>query len=109
MVALDLCGDPATTSQIPLLTPIFQKARHIAPHLSLTLHFAEAPASATDAELAALLACDPDRLGHVIHVHDGVKADVVRMARERGRPVGVELCVSCNVGLGMVEGGVGGL
>ncbi|KAK0753444.1 hypothetical protein B0T18DRAFT_385496 [Schizothecium vesticola] len=90
VVGLDLCGDPSSTSNLPLLTPIIHQGRLTAPHLGLTLHFAESRASATDAELALLLACGPDRLGHVIHVHEGVKGEIVGLARGRGRPVGVE-------------------
>ncbi|KAK1827942.1 Metallo-dependent hydrolase [Podospora conica] len=108
VVGLDLCGDPSSTSTVPALLPVFHQARLAAPHLGLTLHFAESRASSSDAELEALLACGPDRLGHVIHVHEGVKGRVIDLARRRGAPVGLELCLSCNVQLGMVEGGYGG-
>ncbi|KAE9969819.1 hypothetical protein EG328_006655 [Venturia inaequalis] len=85
--AVDLCGDPA---RIPIdhLAPAFEKARKAG--LKVTLHFAEAPVSSSDKELWMLLSWQPDRLGHVINVHDELKRDIVK------REIGVELCLSCN-------------
>ncbi|KAJ5553967.1 hypothetical protein N7513_003926 [Penicillium frequentans] len=67
--------------------------------LGLTLHFAETPASGARDELAALLSFQPDRLGHVIHVPDDVKAEIVK------RGLGLELCMSCNVHAKLIDGG----
>ncbi|KAL2156320.1 hypothetical protein VTH82DRAFT_1065, partial [Thermothelomyces myriococcoides] len=71
VVGLDLCGDPAAPLEpsIPA-TVLAEEARRGVPGLGLTLHFAEAPCSSADAELDALLACRPDRLGHVVCVDD---------------------------------------
>lgn len=41
----------------------------------------------------------PDRLGHVIHVPEDVKREIV----ER-RGIGLELCLSCNVHANMIVG-----
>jgi len=99
VVGLDLCGDPSV-GPISHLAPAFANAR--AAGLKLTLHFAEAPASASDAELWELLSWRPDRIGHAICVGEEVKREIVR------RGVGVEICLSCNVLAGMSEGGFGG-
>ncbi|KAK0711330.1 adenosine deaminase [Lasiosphaeris hirsuta] len=104
IVALDLCGDPATTATLPSLAPAFAAARSSLPQLGLTLHFAEAECSGTEAELAMLLSWDPDRLGHVIWVGEEARESIVSAGR-RGRKLGLELCLSCNVIAGMVEGG----
>lgn len=97
LLGLDLCGNPnagTAAAFVPLLT----RAR--ADHgLRLTVHFGETATAGTDAELEALLACGPSRLGHVIYVGDRVAAEVAR------RRLGLELCLSCNVHAGMVEGG----
>ncbi|KAK3302318.1 uncharacterized protein B0T15DRAFT_505366 [Chaetomium strumarium] len=79
--------------------PIFEEARRI-PGLGMTLHFAEAECSATDAELDMLLGWRPDRIGHVIHVSDRVKKNIVRRSG-----LALELCLSCNVHAGMIHGG----
>jgi adenosine deaminase len=98
VVGIDLCGNPAVPLD-PALGPIFQEARRV-PGLGMTLHFAEAECSASDAELDMLLGWRPDRIGHVIHVSDRVKRNIV------GRPgLGLELCLSCNVHAGMIHGG----
>ncbi|KAE9987305.1 hypothetical protein EG327_003881 [Venturia inaequalis] len=96
--AVDLCGDPA---RIPIdhLAPAFEKARKAG--LKVTLHFAEAPVSSSDKELWMLLSWQPDRLGHVINVHDELKRDIVK------REIGVELCLSCNVHGKMIKGSYG--
>ncbi|KAK3904247.1 hypothetical protein C8A05DRAFT_42649 [Staphylotrichum tortipilum] len=101
IVGIDLCGDPS----VPLaahLTPIFHAARRV-PGLGMTVHFAEAPCSSSAGELKTLLSWRPDRLGHVICVNGGVREEIVRKGG-----VGLELCLSCNVQAGMVEGGVAG-
>lgn len=112
VVGLDLCGDPTHTA-IAGLAPAFTAARARLPHLGLTLHFAEAEASGSDAELLMLLReWKPDRIGHVIHLGEVVKREVAayrsqrRVGGERpGLGLGLELCLSCNVHAGMIQGG----
>ncbi|KAI0432230.1 Metallo-dependent hydrolase [Xylaria sp. FL1042] len=96
VVAVDLCGDPAK-GDVSLFTPAFDAAR--SQGLKITIHFAEAECSASDDELETILRWMPDRLGHVIHVPDHVKKQIV----ER-KGIGLELCLSCNVQLQMVVG-----
>jgi len=60
--------------------------------------FAEALASSGDEELWTLLSWQPDRIGHVIHVTDDLKQEIVK------RQIGVELCLSCNVHAKMITG-----
>ncbi|KAF1990028.1 Metallo-dependent hydrolase [Aulographum hederae CBS 113979] len=98
IVGVDLCGDP-TKGPITTFTSAFARAKRAG--LKITLHFAEAPTSASDEELWELLRWAPDRIGHVIHVNDEVKREIVR------RGVGVELCLSCNVHARMITGGFG--
>ncbi|RYO98072.1 hypothetical protein DL764_007202 [Monosporascus ibericus] len=97
VVGLDLCGDPAK-GDVSLFTPAFATAR--AAGLGLTVHFAEAEASAGEAELRTLLDWEPDRLGHVIHVPPDVRR---RIAAAPGA-IGLELCLSCNVHAKMIVG-----
>ncbi|KAJ8122298.1 hypothetical protein ONZ43_g1475 [Nemania bipapillata] len=67
--------------------------------LKVTIHFAEAECSASEAELATILRWMPDRLGHVIHVPESVKREIA------ARPgIGLELCLSCNVKAKMIVG-----
>ncbi|KAI0799217.1 Metallo-dependent hydrolase [Xylaria sp. FL0064] len=96
VVAVDLCGDPAK-GDVSLFTPAFQAAR--AQGLKITVHFAEAECSASDAELETILRWMPDRLGHVIHVPEHIKKQIIA----RGA-IGLELCLSCNVQLQMIVG-----
>lgn len=98
VVGIDLCGDPSRTP-IAHLAPAFLKAKEAGQRI--TLHFAEAPSSSTDEELAELLSWRPDRLGHVIHVKDKFREEIVRAK------VGVELCLSCNVHARMLVGAGG--
>lgn len=102
IVGIDLCGDPTARpdGQITLFTPIFQRAR--AQGLGITVHFAEAEASGSKAELDTLLSWQPDRLGHVIWEDEATR----RVIAERG--LCLELCLSCNVQAGMVKGGFEG-
>ncbi len=100
VVGIDLCGDPQRGG-VAALSPAFAAARHAVPGLGVTLHFAEAPCSATDAELRLLLSWNPDRIGHVIHVGREIRAAIVA----RQPAMGIELCLSCNVHANMVEGG----
>ena len=100
VVGIDLCGDPNQNSDITTFKPAFTKAKQHG--LKITLHFAEIPVSSSESELETLLSFEPDRLGHVIHVPDPIKREIVR------RKIGVELCVSCNVQAAMTEGGVTG-
>ncbi|KAJ5204577.1 uncharacterized protein N7498_005456 [Penicillium cinerascens] len=82
VVGVDLCGNP-TQGDVTIYRDAFARAK--AHGLGITLHFAETPASGNPAELAALLSFQPDRLGHVIHVPDEVKKEIVR------RKLGLEL------------------
>lgn len=104
VVGVDLCGDPARGG-VEALQPAFEEARRgpgVPDGLGITLHFAEAEASGSDAELIMLLrAWRPDRIGHVIHVGERVRREIV--AYPGG--LGLELCLSCNVHAGMVSGG----
>ncbi|KAK4106302.1 Metallo-dependent hydrolase [Parathielavia hyrcaniae] len=99
VVGVDLCGNPAVPLDARRLGPVFEEAREV-PGLGMTLHFAEAECSGGDAELDALLAWRPDRLGHVICVGERVRREIVSR-----KGVGLELCLSCNVHAGMVRGG----
>ncbi|KAI1414633.1 Metallo-dependent hydrolase [Hypoxylon sp. FL1857] len=96
VVAIDLCGDP-TKGDVSLFTPAVEEAK--AAGLKVTVHFAEAEASASEAELNAIMDWKPDRLGHVIHVPEEVKRQI---AARRG--IGLELCLSCNVHAKMIIG-----
>ncbi|ETS84005.1 hypothetical protein PFICI_05881 [Pestalotiopsis fici W106-1] len=96
VVAVDLCGDPAR-GDVSLFTPAFQAARDAG--LKITIHFAEAECSASDAELDTIMSWYPDRLGHVIHVPERVKRVI-----ESRRGIGLELCLSCNVHAKMIIG-----
>ncbi|OTB08055.1 hypothetical protein M426DRAFT_317572 [Hypoxylon sp. CI-4A] len=96
VVAIDLCGDP-TKGDVSLFTPAIEEAR--AAGLKVTIHFAEAEASASEAELATIMSWMPHRLGHVIHVPESVKQQIA------ARPgIGLELCLSCNVHAKMIVG-----
>ncbi|KAI1313771.1 Metallo-dependent hydrolase [Xylaria venustula] len=96
VVAVDLCGDPAK-GDVSLFTPAFEAAR--AQGLKMTIHFAEAECSASEAELETILSWMPDRLGHVIHVPKQIREKIA------ARPgIGLELCLSCNVQLKMIVG-----
>jgi adenosine deaminase len=98
VVGVDLCGDPLK-GPIGKFSSAFQAAKSAG--LKITLHFAEAAASSTDEELRELLSWGPDRIGHVIHVNDELKAEIVK------RGIGVELCLSCNVHAKMITGSFG--
>jgi len=98
VVGIDLCGDPAC-GDVSIFQPAFHRAKKAG--LKITLHFAEAPQSSTDIELWTLLSFQPDRIGHVIHVPDDVKKEIVK------RGLGVELCLSCNVHAKMITGSFG--
>lgn len=95
VIGIDLCGDPAK-GDVRIFTDTFARAK--AAGLKLTLHFAEAKASATDVELETLLSWKPDRLGHVIHV----KEEYCKVIEKEN--IGVELCLSCNVHARMITG-----
>ena len=97
-MGIDLCGDPARGG-IEILGPVFEAAKREVPGLGVTLHFGEAESSGDDEELGMLLSWGPDRIGHVIHVGEEVKGEIVK------RGLGLELCLSCNVHAGMVCGG----
>lgn len=99
VVGVDLCGDPSK-GDVSIFAPAFAKAKQAG--LKITLHFAEVPASSSRYELETLMTFGPDRLGHVIHVPEDIRMEILR------RKIGVELCVSCNVQAKMTTGGVGG-
>ncbi|KAK4179653.1 putative adenosine deaminase-like protein [Triangularia setosa] len=101
VVGIDLCGDPACVDNLGTFTPVFQRAKQEG--LKITLHFAEAEVSGTEEELELLLSWGPERLGHVIHLRDGIKRKVIEQ-----KGMGLELCLSCNVHAGMVCGGFEG-
>jgi len=98
VVGIDLCGDPAK-GDVSIFRPAFQKAKDN--DLNITIHFAEAPASATEKELRTLLEYEPKRIGHVIHVPEDIKKVIVE------RKLGLELCLSCNVHAKMITGSFG--
>ncbi|KAJ5628045.1 hypothetical protein N7490_010273 [Penicillium lividum] len=75
VVGVDLCGNP-TQGDVSIYRDAFARAK--AHGLGLTLHFAETAAVGLRDELAVLLSFRPDRLGHVIHVPDEVKAEIVK-------------------------------
>jgi adenosine deaminase len=95
VVAVDLCGDPSK-GDMKTFSNSFSRAKSAG--LKLTIHFAEAPASSSTEELHTILSWNPDRLGHVIHVNDAIKAQIVEA------DIGVELCLSCNVHAKMIVG-----
>ncbi|KAL8947389.1 MAG: hypothetical protein Q9222_006328, partial [Ikaeria aurantiellina] len=97
IVGIDLCGDPAVPIDIEMLQTEFCRAKSAG--LGLTVHVAEVPQSASKVELEGLLAMNPDRIGHVIHVDDSFKEEIAT------RKIGLELCISCNVLAKMTEGG----
>lgn len=93
VVGVDLCGNP-TAHDVSVFTPAFARAK--AAGLGVTLHFGEVDPPASAKELRTLLEFGPDRIGHVIYVPDELK-DVIRESK-----IGLELCLSCNVKLGMM-------
>ena len=95
IVGIDLCGNP-TRRPISHLTPAFTAAR--AQDLPITLHFAEIRQETTE-ELELMLSWQPQRLGHVIHVTEDVRATIAE------RKLGLELCLSCNVLCKLSQGG----
>lgn len=96
VVGIDLCGDPSKGDVSNFREP-FRKAK--ANDLRITLHFAEIPASSTEAELYKLLSFQPDRIGHVIHVPDAIREKII------ARKLGLEMCLSCNVKAKLTQGG----
>lgn len=101
VVGIDLCGDPLRGG-IKALQPAFEEFRRRCPGLGMTLHFAEAEASGTDEELLMLLReWKPNRIGHVIHLSEVVKREIIKFPGG----LGLELCLSCNVHAGMINGG----
>ncbi|KAI4765813.1 Metallo-dependent hydrolase [Aureobasidium sp. EXF-3400] len=95
VVGIDLCGNP-TRKPISHLSPAFAEAT--AQELAITLHFGEI-AQEDSAELDMMLEWQPQRLGHVIHVSEDVKA-VIKQGK-----LGLELCLSCNVLCKLSKGG----
>ena len=97
VVGVDLCGDPSRSCSVDTFKEAFTKARAFG--LGITLHFAEVPESSTEEELQMLLSFRPDRVGHVIHVNERVEETLAE------KHIGLELCLSCNIKAGMIEGG----
>ncbi|KAL2025195.1 hypothetical protein VTO58DRAFT_106423 [Aureobasidium pullulans] len=95
IVGIDLCGNPARRL-ISHLQAAFAEAH--AQGLPITLHFAEI-AQTDSHELEEMLSWNPQRLGHVIHVPEELRATI------REKKLGLELCLSCNVLTGLSEGG----
>ncbi|KAF2762600.1 Metallo-dependent hydrolase, partial [Pseudovirgaria hyperparasitica] len=95
VVGIDLCGDPSK-GDISLFRAPFCRAKDAG--IPITLHFAEFDGTSTDKDLSELLSWGPSRLGHVVHVHDDFKRQIV------SRQIGVELCLSCNVHAKMIVG-----
>ena len=98
VVGIDLCGDPKK-GDIRIFETAFRRAKREG--LGITLHFAETWESSSQMELETLLGFEPDRLGHVVHVDEGLSKEIANNA------IGLELCVSCNVKAGLTQGGVG--
>ncbi|CCF32623.1 adenosine deaminase [Colletotrichum higginsianum] len=104
VVGVDLCGDPAARvhgvpgqDDVSIFRDAFAEASDLG--LGVTVHFGEAECSGTPGELAEILSWGPQRLGHVIHLVEDVKREIVE------RRIGLELCLSCNVHAGMISGG----
>lgn len=95
VVGIDLCGDPAK-GDVRIFSGAFARAKAVG--MKVTVHFAEAAASSTDQELWTLLSWKPDRIGHVIHVKEEIRNEILRLK------IGVELCISCNVHAKMITG-----
>lgn len=96
VVGVELGGNPMK-GDVSIFQTAFSRAK--ANGLRLTLHFAETIFSASPQELYTLLAFNPDRLGHVIHVPEDVRDEIAR------RKLGLELCLSCNVHAKLTQGG----
>ncbi|KAK7934957.1 Adenosine deaminase [Apiospora marii] len=108
VVGVDLCGDPAK-GDVALFTPAVREAKAAAGGgLGVTIHFAEAECSASEAELQTIMDWDPDRLGHVIHVPEHIKRRITAARPSGGgggsSSRGLELCLSCNVHAKMIVG-----
>lgn len=95
VVGIDLCGNP-TRRPISHLSPAFAAAKQQG--LAITVHFGEIPQESKE-ELEVMLAWQPQRLGHVIHVTEDVKRIIAE------RRLGLELCLSCNVLCRLSQGG----
>jgi adenosine deaminase len=95
-VGVDIAGNP-TKGDVARFGPALARAK--ANGLGVTVHFAEVESVAAEGELETILGFGPQRLGHVIHVPEGLKKEIAR------RGLGLELCISCNVHAGMFEGG----
>ena len=100
VVGIDICGNP-TKGDVAQYGSAIRIAK--AGGLGVTVHFGETPPpfSGSREELSTLLSYEPDRLGHVIYVAEDLKEEIAE------RRLGLELCMSCNVHAGMIEG-VGG-
>lgn len=99
VVGIDLCGDTSVrpAGDISVFTALFWKAKQEG--LGITLHFAETAKSSSKAEMETLLQWEPDRISHVIHEDEHTRKMIVE------RKLGLELCLSCNVKAGLIQGG----
>lgn len=97
VVGVDLCGDPMK-GDVSIFREAFAKAKER--RFKVTLHFGEIATSSINQELETLLSFQPDRLGHLCHVPDHLKQEILR------RGCGIELCISCNVQAKLIEGGI---
>jgi adenosine deaminase len=102
VVGVDLGGDPNKPIDISKFRNAFRRAK--AGGLGITIHFAEVPASSSREELEEILSWQPDRLGHVVHVPEDLRYEIIN------KGIHVELCLTCNILAGMLPdqgGGVG--
>ncbi|KAE8339659.1 hypothetical protein BDV24DRAFT_135605 [Aspergillus arachidicola] len=96
VVGVDIAGNPSK-GDMAIFGPALAKAK--AAGLGVTVHFAEVKTPPKEGELETILGFGPDRLGHVIHVPEDLRGEIIR------RKVGLELCMSCNVHAKLFNGG----
>ena len=95
VVGIDLCGNPLR-GDVSTFRDAFIKAKQHG--LKITIHFGEVASPGLEKELETLLSYEPDRIGHVIHVPDVLKAEICE------KKLGLELCLSCNVLARLIPG-----
>lgn len=96
VVGVDIAGNPSK-GDMAIFGPALANAK--AAGLGVTVHFAEVRTPPKEGELETILGFGPDRLGHVIHVPEDLRGEIIR------RKVGLELCMSCNVHAKLFDGG----
>lgn len=89
VVGVDVCGDPNNAKDLKALDPVFARCKE--EHLPVVVHFGETPQQAENGSLDIMLAWDPKRVGHAIHVPLEMREELIR------RGIAPELCLSCNV------------